>query len=300
MEEKGSLRFCGMPVSAEDLELIRETIRDCKGLSRTELAYTVCELLEWLRPNGQLKGHECRQWLEELEEKGILRLPGSRSVARKEKKKPTAPKEGMETGLNPEPLVAKLHDVAPLELELVKTPEARRMWRDWVGRYHYLGCTVPFGAHLRYFIRITRPQPQRVGCVQVSSPAWQMAARDQWIGWDHVQRVKHLQRIVQNSRFLIVPWVRVPHLASATLALLARQIAPDWEEHYAIRPVLMETLVDPSRFRGTCYRAANWLSLGLTTGRGRMDKKHLLHGAAIKEVLVYPLCRKAREKLLEA
>jgi hypothetical protein len=111
--------------------------------------------------------------------------------------------------------------------------------------------------------------------------------------------VRRLQWIVQNSRFLILPWVRVPHLASAALARLARQIPADWEANYAIRPVLMETLVEPARFRGTCYRAANWISLGQTTGRGRMDREHLRHGASVKEVLVYPLCRKAREKLLE-
>lgn len=127
-----------------------------------------------------------------------------------------------------------------------------------------------------------------------------MAPRDRWIGWDEEQRVRGLQHIVQNSRFLLLPWVKVPHLASATLAQLSRRITKDWEAHYAVRPFLLETLVDPSRFRGTCYRAANWIVLGQTTGRGRMDREHLRHGAAIKEILVYPLCRKAREKLLEA
>ena len=297
MERKTSLRFCGQPVTAEELELIREIVRDCSGLSRTELAFTVCELLEWQRPNGGLKGHECRQFLEELEEKGLLKLPEFKGSVRsyKEKPKPT----GDDPFKQEEPLCMPLHDVGPVELEVVETPEDRRQWRDWVDRYHYLGCKVPFGAHLRYFVQVSRPQPQRVGCVQFSSPAWMMAPRDRWIGWDHAQRTRRLQWIVQNSRFLLVPWVRVPYLASATLARVARKIPADWEARYAIRPVLMETLVDLNRFRGTCYRAANWISLGQTTGRGRMDRAHK-EDVIPKEVLVYPLCRKFRETLLKA
>jgi hypothetical protein len=164
---------------------------------------------------------------------------------------------------------------------------------------HYLGCTVPFGAHLRYFVRISHPKPQRVGCIQLSSPAWRMTPRDRWIGWDDTERLRGLQHIVQNSRFLILPRVRIPNLASATLARMVRQVGIDWEARYAVRPVLMETLVDPTRFRGTCYRAANWIHLGQTTGRGRMDRGHRRHGASPKKVFVYPLCRKAREKLRE-
>jgi hypothetical protein len=293
-----SLRFCGQRVTVEELDLIKETVRDCSGLSRTELAFTICELLEWRRPNGGLKGHECRQFLEELDEQGVLQLPEFKGSVRSYKGKPKP--DGEDPFKQSESLSMALHEAGPVELEVVETPEARRQWREWVDRYHYLGCKVPFGAHLRYFVRLTRPQPQRVGCVQFSSPAWMMAPRDQWIGWDHAQRTRRLQWIVQNSRFLIVPWVHVPYLASATLARMARKIPADWEARYAIRPVLMETLVDLSRFRGTCYRAANWISLGQTTGRGRMDRKHTHEDLVPKEVLVYPLCRKFRQKLLEA
>ncbi len=292
-----SLRFCGQRVTVDELELIKETVRDCSGLSRTELAFTICELLAWQRPNGGLKGRECLDFLEQLEEEGLLKLPGFRGTVRSHKEKPKP--AGEDPFRQDEPLAMALHDVGPVTLEVVETPESRRQWRDWVDRYHYLGCKVPFGAHLRYFVRVSRPQPQRVGCVQFSSPAWMMAARDEWIGWDHAQRTRRLQRIVQNSRFLIVPWVRVPYLASAALARMARRIPADWEARYAIRPVLMETLVDLSRFRGTCYRAANWISLGQTTGRGRMDRHHNKKDLIPKEVLVYPLCRKFREKLLQ-
>lgn len=292
-----NLRFCGITVSEEDLDLIKGTISDCANLSRTELAYTVCELLDWRRPNGYLKGHECRTFLEELEAKGILQLPALATNAGKRPKVPADSKKDSEP--LPKTFAGKLSEVGPVELELVTNSEDNRQWREWVGRHHYLGCKVPFGAHVRYFILTSHPQPQRVGCLQVSSPAWMMAPRDEWIGWDHEQRKRKLQWIVQNSRYLILPWVKIPYLASATLAKLAKRIADDWEPRYAIRPVLMETLVDSARFSGTCYRAANWIYLGRTTGRGRMDKSHKRHGKAVKDIFVYPLCRKAREKLLE-
>lgn len=297
MEEKRELRFCGTSLSIVELELIRGTIGDCAGLSRTELASTICELLDWRRLNGSLKAQECLLFLEELESKAILRLPVSRGNGRRSTARLMAFHEGRD--VLPVMLVGKLCELRPVTLELVKTRQQQCQWREWVDRYHYLGCKIPFGAHLRYFVRTTRPQPQRVGCLQVSSPAWRMAARDQWIGWDDTQRLRSLQRIVQNSRFLILPWVRIPYLASAALSVLARQVGGDWDARYAVKPLLMETLVDPARFRGSCYRAANWIRLGQTTGRGRMDRGHERHGASLKDVLVYPLCRKAREKLRE-
>jgi hypothetical protein len=295
MGKGAELHFCGTRLSAADLEMIRETIGDCPGLSRTELANTICELLEWGRPNGSLKGHECRLFLEGLESKGILRLPMRRGGGRTAK--PSA--VGEVTGVVSATMSGKVSEVGPVALELVQTRQQQRQWREWVDRYHYLGCKVPFGGHLRYFVHTARPQPQRVGCLQVSSPAWRMRARDQWIGWDDAQRLRGLQHIVQNSRFLILPWVKVPCLASAALSVLARRVGEDWEARYAVKPVLIETLVEPSRFRGTCYRAANWIDLGQTSGRGRMDRGHERHGASPKDVLVYPLCRKAREKLRE-
>jgi hypothetical protein len=295
MGKGAELHFCGTRLSAADLEMIRETISDCPGLSRTELANTICELLEWRRPNGSLKGHECRLFLEGLESKGILLLPVRKGGGHTAKLSAV----GEVTDVVPATMSGKVGEVGPVGLELVQTRQQQRQWREWVDRYHYLGCKVPFGGHLRYFVRTARPQPQRVGCLQVSSPAWRMRARDQWIGWDDPQRLRGLQHIVQNSRFLILPWVKVPCLASSALSVLARRVGEDWEARYAVKPVLIETLIEPSRFRGTCYRAANWIHLGQTSGRGRMDYRHERHGASPKDVLVYPLCRKAREKLRE-
>lgn len=290
------VRFCGRAFTDEELGLIRETVHDCSGLSRTELAYTICELLEWKRPTGRLKGRECHEFLEGLEAAGVIHLPERYGPLKKPRPRiaKARPGEDLEQPL----LEGAVKDVAPVSLEQLKTSEDRKQWREWVGRYHYLGCKVPFGAHLRYFVTVTRPEKLRVGCVQVSSPSWKMAARDQWIGWSDEERVQGLQQIVQNSRFLLLPWVRVPHLASAALARLAKVIADDWEAQYAIRPVLLETLVDRAHFKGTCYRAANWIPLGETTGRGRMDEGKV-HGLVPKEVLVYPLHRKFREMLMK-
>jgi hypothetical protein len=165
-----------------------------------------------------------------------------------------------------------------------------------VDRYHPLGHRVPFGAHLRYTI----DSPHGVlGALQFSSPAWRLRSRDQWIGWDDRQRQRGLQRIVCNSRFLILPWVRVPHLASHVLAQAARRIGADWAEAFGVSPWLLETLVDPA-YRGVCYRAANWIPVGLTSGRGRDDHAHQRHGAAPKQVWLYPLAPDARQRLREA
>jgi Domain of unknown function (DUF4338) len=161
-----------------------------------------------------------------------------------------------------------------------------------VERYHYLGCRVPFGANLRYW---ARNRDRELACLLWTSPAWKMQARDAWIGWDDKERQRNLQSVANNSRFLILPWVRVKGLASKILALSARQMPLDWETRYGNRPLLLETLVDPVRFRGTCYGAANWIFVGKTAGRGRMDRGHKNHGLSVKDIYVYPLIHEAQQ-----
>ena len=175
----GALAFCGHKVDSEELAVIRRVVARYRGLSRTELASTVCELLGWERRNGGLKTLECRQLLESLHERAVIELPAPRAGRRRGSR--TAVVRSAE-GEAREPLVGRLRDVGPVALERVQTPGDRALWRELVERYHYLGHRVPFGAHLRYLIRIERPAPQVVGCVQFSSPAWRMAARERWIG----------------------------------------------------------------------------------------------------------------------
>jgi hypothetical protein len=177
---------------------------------------------------------------------------------------------------------------------LVEGSAESRRWRELMERYHYLGCRVPFGANLRYWVR---NRERELACLLWTSPAWKMQARDVWIGWSDEQRRRNLQSIVNHGRFLILPWVEVKGLASKILALSARQMPREWETRYGCRPLLLETLVDADRFRGTCYRAANWTHIGQTTGRGRMDREHTTHGQAIKDIYVYPLVRDARRRL---
>jgi hypothetical protein len=285
--------FCGRRFTAQEVELMRVVARDYAGLGVTEIARTICELLEWTRPNGGLKNHECRQLLERLAAEGMLTLPALRNLGGRGLRRVNLSQQHSE----PEPVECAARECEPLELVLVEGEgESRgesRRWREHVERYHYLGCRVPFGANLRYWVR---NRGRELACLLWTSPAWKMQARDAWIGWNDEQRKRNLQWIVNNGRFLILPWVRVKDLASKILALSARQMPHDWQARYGYRPLLLETLVDTQRFRGTCYRAANWLHVGQTAGRGRMDREHQNHGQAVKDIYVY-LVRDAREHL---
>jgi hypothetical protein len=296
-ETTSEIHFLGRQVTRNELALIREVVVTCGGLSRMELANTVCELLGWTRLLGSLKGRECREFLEKLESNGLLRLPEKR-MGRPVGRRTEVPVT--ERGKPGVPLVGSAGEVGRIEFEQVRAEDERRWFRELVGRYHYLGHAVPFGAHLRYLVFASEPEKAIVGCVQFSSAAWRMVARDRWIGWNDATRARNLQHVVNNSRFLILPWVRVKNLASRVLSMVVRQMAADWQERYGVEPLLAETLVDPARYRGSCYRAANWIELGVTSGRGRMDRLHEREGVAPKTVLVYPLAPDAVRRLRES
>ena len=285
-----SLTFCGRTFRTNELELMRQTTLEFSALGVTEIARTICELLEWTRPNGGLKNHECRQLLERLQAEGFLKLPEVRKLGGRGPRRADTPGSCCELA----PIECSASACEPLELVQVEGRAESRRWREQVERYHYLGCRVPFGAHLRYWVR---NRERELACLLWTSPAWKMQARDEWIDWSDEQRQRNLQSIVNNGRFLILPWVRVKGLASKILALSARQMPRDWEIRYGCRPLLLETLVDAARFRGTCYRAANWIHVGQTAGRGRMDREHKAHGQAVKDIYVYPLVRDARQQL---
>jgi hypothetical protein len=184
-------------------------------------------------------------------------------------------------------------------LELIDSHADRALFRQHLERYHYLGYRIPYGAQLRYFVRSSAPPQPLLGCLLFTSAAWKMAPRDRWIGWDDATRRTNLPQVINHGRFLIFPWVHIDHLASHLLSGVAGQLPHDWLSHYQVRPLLLETLVDVSRFRGTCYRAANWIDLGLTQGRGRMDRHTQRQGQSPKRIFVYPLCRQARQLLCQ-
>lgn len=296
MGQKGKtapLAFCGRHFSAAEIELVREVVADFGRLSLTEIARTICELLEWKRPNGRLKNHECRLLLEKLSAAGLVNLPPLRESG------PRGPRVVLSTKIGEEQALfnGSTGELGPLTLTVVRSGPESALWNELVERYHYLGYRVPVGANLRYLV-YSGSTKHVLACLLWSSPAWKMAARDSWIGWTSEDRARNLQLVVNNSRFLILPWVQVRNLASTILSFCARQLPADWERFYGYRPLLLETLVD-AQFRGTSYRAANWIYLGETRGRGRMDQHHEAHGRGVKRIYIYPLCRDVQGRLAE-
>jgi hypothetical protein len=291
------LAFCGRRFSISELEMMREVVAQCCALSLTEIARTLCELLDWKRPNGKLKNHECRLLLERLRDQGVVSLPGVQPLGgrgpRPVRFTPRSDPQAEVTG--------SAGHFEPLALTVLsgERKEDVRLWAEYVERYHYLGHRMPVGASLRYWVHSAPCGDRVLACLLWSSAAWKMAARDRWIGWSAEQRARHLPLIVNNSRFLILPWVRVRGLASKILAHCARQLPGDWERLYGYRPLLLETLVEEERFHGTCYRAANWIALGRTQGRGRMDRDHQA-SLRPKLLFVYPLGRDVQQRLCEA
>ena len=280
----------GRYFTAQELAEIKEIVRLFPNLSRTELVNTICENLAWVTPTGQHKVSSCQQLLQKLEAQGMLELPS--------KRKHQSPKERINLGTRTEaglPLEGDMANFEPIALEPVRNRARMRLWNEYVHRYHSLGYKRPFGAHQRYFITSEAVQ-NPLGCLLFAAAAWALKPRDEWIGWDEEDKSLRLNLIVNNSRLLIFPWVRVVNLASRVLSLTAKRISDDWQERYGYRPVLLETFVDQTQYRGTCYRAANWHYLGRTKGRGRMDRYNQSN-LTPKDIYVYPLCRDFRKKL---
>jgi len=276
--------FNGRRFTRKQLAQVQETVQRFPALSRTELARTLCEHLNWKTPNGKHKVESCLTLLEKLEAEGVVSLPAKQVRQAPQRRVPVLETDAVET-----PIEAALSTLMPIRLEAVGScgPD-REQWKAYLQTCHYLGYRQPVGPHLGYFI-VSQPRQQRLGCLLFSaSAAWALAPRDRWIGWDLKQRRKWLPLVLSNDRFLIFPWVQVPHLASHALALATRQIGDDWLRAFGYRPVLIETFVDPTVFAGTCYRAANWQFLGLTQGRGRLAPDHQPR-ISKKEIFVYPL-----------
>jgi hypothetical protein len=263
--EEATWRQGDREIFPEEVAYIRTFAKRFPALSRTELTCTLCEHLDWLTPAGQPKYEACSKLLARLEQAGELPLPslqqhkshpGPRSCAAQLPSARTDP---------PAPLARPLSHLDPVRLRWVSDPAEERLWNAYVERYHPLGYKKPFGYWARCFIDAGA---HRLGCILLSGPAKALTARDRWIGWEDRQRLKNLPWVLNNSRFLLFPWVAVANLASHVLGQLARRVGGDWEARWGYRPVLLETFVDPARFRGSCYRAAGWTLLGRTTGEG--------------------------------
>jgi hypothetical protein len=252
-------------IVAEETAYIRTFVKRFPALSRTELTCTLCEHLDWLTPAGRPKFEACSKLLARMEEAGELRLPSLQKDKSHPGPRPSAPRRASTRTDPPAPLERPLSELEPVRLRLASDPEDESLWNAYVERYHPLGYKKPFGYWARYFID---SGAHRLGCILLSGAAKALTARDRWIGWDDRQRLKNLPWVVNNSRFLLFPWVEVANLASHVLGQLARRLGDDWQARWGYRPLLLETFVDPARFRGSCYRAAGWALLGRTSGEG--------------------------------
>jgi hypothetical protein len=252
-----------------------------------QLSIKVCKWLDWKSPNGQLKEMSCRVALLRLDEKGLIKLPEA-------KIKPPKRSHGIGNSIGfvnqPSELECDLNKLQPIKIIKVQSSdnERSRIWDELMARYHYLGCGPLCGAQIRYLIQ--SESQGYVGGMAFSAAAWQLAARDLWIGWDATSRSKHLNEVICNSRFLILPHIKVKNLASHVLSVCVKSLCEDWYEQYKIRPVLLETFIEQEKFEGTCYRAANWIHVGQTKGRGRQDQFNR-YAKSIKDIYVYPVQR---------
>ncbi|MDH3380374.1 MAG: DUF4338 domain-containing protein [Gammaproteobacteria bacterium] len=283
-----SYRYCGRNFTTAEFKIIDTIIRTPDHPVRAEISRRVCRELRWYRPNGQLKDMSCRVALLRMQRDGLISLP--------------LPRNGNGNGnirikLNarsaPGSELSGRVDNYPFDIEIVDSTEQSRLWNEYIARYHYLGYTPLPGAQIRYMVK----RDQKVLAVLgFGAAAWKMAPRDRWIGWTTAQRQYRLPFIANNSRFLILPWVRVKNLASAILGAIARRIVNDWQMRYHHPVCMLETLVEKKRFAGTSYRAANWLHLGSTQGRGKLDRAHR-HPLPVKDIYVYPLTKDFRKVL---
>ena len=291
MMHSGVWRQSGREFTADEVSQIRETVAWLPGLERKELVATVCEHLGWYSASGTLKLTACGTLLEKLEVQGLVRLPARREyIARDEGRARVALSERSGAG---EALRCALKDLAPVRVEPVRGPGEVELWNEYVERYHPLGFKKAFGHRVRYFIR-SGAKP--LGCVYLGGAAKALTVREQWIGWSQRRRLRNLPWVVNNTRFLILPWVEVAHLASHVLGQLARRVRADWQHLWGFSPLLLETFVDPRQYAGTCYRAAGWVALGHTRGTGLVRPGKTYHTRR-KLILVKPLHRHWRQRL---
>ena len=288
--------FSGRRFTRKQLGRVQETIAMFGNLSRKELAQTVCEHLNWKNARGGNKIDCCLGMLESMEAHGLVTLPQKRLAD-------VAPKHGVELQLAEQSsaIETNLEEVSPIVLQRIITDEQRAKFKASIQAHHYLGYKHPVGSQMGYFI-VSQSQSRILGCLLYSSSAhWRLPARDNWIGWSTSQRAKLRHLVLTQDRFLIFPWVKVPHLASHVLSLSEKQLSCDWLETYRYSPVLIETFVDSTRFSGTCYLAANWECIGQTKGGMRCDPTTVnLSGNSKptpKEIFVRPLCKDVRNAL---
>ena len=284
------MRYCGRLFTDQDLVTLHGLLADRETYpTRAAIARALCEALDWRQKSGRLKDMSARQALLRMQSDGLIVLPSATHTHS------NAPKPlSFTTASDPqEPITGSRRDLKDLRLELVVRRQEMQLWRELIARYHYLGYTPLTGARMHYLIY---DGDRLLGAIGFGASAWKLAPRDQFIGWTPAQREQNLQLVVNNARFLLLPWVHVRYLASSVLAMATRRMPQDWLERHHFRPVLLETFVDHRLYPGTCYKASNWIYVGDTQGRGKLDR-HKLRDKPIKAVFLYPLHKNFRAKL---
>jgi hypothetical protein len=285
-----ALRYRGRNVSEEDIVYIRELIAAHPGASRRTLSTKLCEAWQWRQANGALRDMVCRGLLLMLDRAGRITLPPVHYVRHNPLAHRARPRPAL---IDATPIDARLRDLQPLEFQSVRRSADEPLFNSLMEQHHYLGYEQPVGEHLKYLVWAkSRP----IACLAWSSAPRHLASRDQYIGWSTEARRRNIRFLAYNTRLLILPWVHVEHLASHILGRMAARISADWQRMYGHPIYFLETFVDPERFRGTCYRAANWALLGRTTGRGKQSNSYVPN-RSVKDVLGYPLTAKFRELL---
>jgi len=285
------MRYCGRPFTLEEIELIRALLGATPALNRARLSREVCERLGWRRPDGRLKDMSCRVALLRMQTDGLITLPPPRNA----RPPPYLARPEIEQAVLAPPSVPAV-DLTRLTIDPVSHKRESLLWNAYIQHHHYLGHQPMPGAQLRYFVRAAG---EVVALLSFGASAWKTQPRDEFIGWTRQQRERNLHLVINNARFLILPWIQCKNLASRVLALAARRLGEDWQLRYAYRPVLLETFVEKPRFAGTCYKAANWLCLGDTQGRGKLDRLHR-NAEPVKSVWIYPLVGDFRQQLCNA
>lgn len=291
---QGNMIIRAKQFTVTDLELIKETVATNSSLSRRKLSLLISQKLNWRQPNGHLKDRACRDVLLRLDREGIINLP-----------KPSYTFTTQTAGVKPiqftepsEAITVTPGDFPTPIFKLVEHRRQRQLWNYLIDTYHYKGCRIVVGRHLKYLVYLNQ---DIIACFGLADAVLQLKSRDQWIGWDQRQREANLHLIINNVRFLILPWVSIRNLASKLLSLSTKIVPDHWQKLYNYRPLLIETFVEKQRFSGTSYQAANWIYLGQTRGKGRSGMNYYDHGI-IKDIYVYPLtslCR-LRNQLLKS
>jgi len=288
-----SLVIQGRQIGLVELEQVRGLLTAYPDWSRYRLSRELCLAWNWRSLTGQIKDMAARALLLKLEARGWVALPARRCLSPNRMRH----KQIRRLPHPSDPIMGSLSELQPLQIqELSRQPEAGPVFDSLLQQYHYLGYTSAVGQNVKYLVRDR--QGRDLACLLFGAAAWQTRGRDAFIGWTAGQRQAQLHQVANNSRFLILPWVRVPELASHILGRVARRIAADWQGRYGHRVALLETFVERGRFRGSCYRAANWICAGQTRGRTRQDRRHVLQ-APVKDVWVYPLQADFRKVLCQ-